>query len=358
MRPVVGTLLIVAACASSRGGAPPATPARPTAATTAARPAAPVAGLDDLATAVEGFPDRAALPRTLRELADVLTAIAHRDAAGGAAIAAHAARIRELADQLAAAPREPAAAAGEDASRAKLAIGEALVAVEALLGGELTPPLRAAYVDAVAAYERIAPGAPLAPQLHQAHDALASISDALAIVQGTAPRFTDRRGRVVARDRAALRREVGRAAEAVDALAHERDWARARAHATRALRALADAVAVAPSTLGDRDQAALATAVRFEATRLARARGFALRRCELIRAGLLAATAALDDLASPPAGSALAELAGGARRAATAIDREATLPFAQPQIQDGFRAVVAAYQVLAFARAPSAPGAR
>ncbi|HSK02656.1 MAG TPA: hypothetical protein VK932_15500 [Kofleriaceae bacterium] len=150
-----------------------------------------------------------------------------------------------------------------------------------------------------------------------------------------------------------MREHVGRLQSLVAALARERDWGAARDAAAAALRAIADAVAVAPAAVDRARVARLAGAVQAEAAQLADTDPTSLERADLTRAGLLAATAALEELAAPPEGSLLARLLAHARDAARAIDVHSPFVFERAQIQDAFRATADAY--LVFAERGSAP---
>lgn len=157
-----------------------------------------------------------------------------------------------------------------------------------------------------------------------------------------------------AADPAQMREHVGRLQDLVASLARERDWAAARDAAAEALRAISDAVAVAPAAADRARVAVLASAVRAEAVQLAGTDPTSLERADLARAGLLAAAAALEELAAPPDGSLLARMLASARAAAGAIDVHSPFVFERAQIQDAFRAAADAFLVFAErARAPA-----
>jgi hypothetical protein len=148
-------------------------------------------------------------------------------------------------------------------------------------------------------------------------------------------------------DPAQMREHVARSLELVGALARERDRAGSRDAAAEALRAFADAIDVAPAPF-DRDRvAALATSVRTEATRLARTDPISLQRSDLARAGLLAATGALEELSVRGSGAVLIRLLANADEAANAIDVSSPFVFERARIQDAFRATADAFFVFA-----------
>ncbi len=156
-----------------------------------------------------------------------------------------------------------------------------------------------------------------------------------------------------AADPARMREHVGRLQGLVGELARERDWAAMRDAVAEALRAISDAVAVAPAPIDRARVAVLAGAVRAEAAQIADTDPTSLERADLAKAGLLAAAAALEELAAPPAGSLLARMLANARDAASAIDVHSPFVFERAQIQDAFRAAADAY--LVFAERASAP---
>lgn len=144
-----------------------------------------------------------------------------------------------------------------------------------------------------------------------------------------------------------MREHVARSLELVGALARERDRAGSRDAAAEALRAFADAIDVAPAPF-DRDRvAALATAVRTEASRLARTDPISLQRSDLAKNGLLAATRALEELSVSGGGAVLVRLLANADEAANAIDVSSPFVFERARIQDAFRATADALFVFA-----------
>jgi hypothetical protein len=181
----------------------------------------------------------------------------------------------------------------------------------------------------------------------------AEVAAPAAAPAGLVPQITEEHAppRAIAAPAAAdpdqLRERVVRLLELVASLARERDWATARDTAADALRALADAIDVAPAELDRARVAGLAEAVRSEAARLARTDETSLQRSDLARAGLLAAARALEELAAPAAGSILARLLANARDAASAIDVHSPFIFERARIQDAFRATADAYLVFA-----------
>jgi hypothetical protein len=161
------------------------------------------------------------------------------------------------------------------------------------------------------------------------------------------PAAVEARVEPMAADPARMREHVGRLQDLVAELARERDWTAARDAAVAALRAISEAVAVAPAPLDRARVAVLAGAVRAEAAQLADTDPTSLERADLARAGLLAAAAALEELAAPPDGSLLARMIEHARAAANAIDVHSPFVFERAQIQDAFRAAADAYLVFA-----------
>jgi len=93
--------------------------------------------------------------------------------------------------------------------------------------------------------------------------------------------------------------------------------------------------------------------VRAEAERVARADYPSLKRSDLAKAGLLAATGALEELTAAQEGSLLALLLANARDAVRAIDVDSPFSFERARIQDAFRAAADAY--LVFAERASGP---
>jgi hypothetical protein len=149
-----------------------------------------------------------------------------------------------------------------------------------------------------------------------------------------------------------MRDRVDHLLELVAALAPEGDWPAARQKTVGALRALADAVDVAPAPFDRARVAELAASIRSEAARLASAGYPSLERSDFAKAGLLAATRALDELTAPPEGSLLARLLANAGAAARAIDVNSPFSFERAQIQDAFRATADALLALSLADRP------
>jgi hypothetical protein len=83
-----------------------------------------------------------------------------------------------------------------------------------------------------------------------------------------------------------------------------------------------------------------------------------LERVDLTKAGLVAATGALDELAAPPEGSLLGRLHENARDAARAIDAHSPFVFERARIQDAFRTAADAYLVFAERAGEPAVGRR
>jgi hypothetical protein len=87
--------------------------------------------------------------------------------------------------------------------------------------------------------------------------------------------------------------------------------------------------------------------VRAEAERIARTGDPSLERSDLAKAGLIAATRALEELAAPQEGALLARLLSNARDATHAIDVHSPFTFERARIQDAFRAAADAFLVFA-----------
>lgn len=164
---------------------------------------------------------------------------------------------------------------------------------------------------------------------------------------GTLPTPSREVGTPVAADPILMRERVARLLGLVASFAREQDWAAAREKCAEALHGFADAIAVAPAAIDRARVAALAGSVRAEAERLARTSDPSLERADLAKAGLLAATGALEELAAPQEGSLLARLLSNAHDAARAIDEHSPFTFERARIQDAFRAAADAYLVFA-----------
>ncbi|MDQ3366817.1 MAG: hypothetical protein M3680_15435, partial [Myxococcota bacterium] len=220
-------------------------------------------------------------------------------------------------------------------------LGEALGALDDVMPQASAGAQRDHYVAAVRALERLAVDEPLLPQAARVHLAFSAIVDGLAIVQGIAAPFgTSVAPREHRPDPAAFAEHLERASRHVLAAAAARSWTDARASTAQALLAIADAVSSGPVRAGE-----LATVIRFEAFRLARATPIDQRRVDWAKAGLVTAAAALQD-AIPPTSAVVLALARHARQAADAIDANATFAFQRPAIQDALRAVFEAYSAL------------
>lgn len=335
MRTLRTGVVFVALVAACGGDARPRRPASP-----AAAPARTErVDLGPFASSVERIepqhadPSYAAIVVALRALADAV--------ADAAPASAAPARIRALAVQL-----EHSRVDDPHTRFVSRAIGEALAAIDE--PARPIPSARAAYARAVRAYEQLVPDEPLVPQVARARDALEAVANTLAAIAGERPPFEIAAPAASPEDREAMRGHVVRLAEHVATLAGVRGSNEARDRAVDGLRELAAAIRVAPTAMPRADVETFAARVELAATRLARAGEVSLERVDAVKAGLVAAAAALRELAGPPAGSVLGSLVDQASAAAGRIDPGSTFGFARAGIQDAFRAVTDAY--VAFAR--------
>lgn len=277
--------------------------------------------------------EHARLVATLRALADALDEVIGNRRRSGT--------IRTLALEL--------GRSGPQARHTPLvadAIADALVAIQAR--GRLDDAGALAHGRALRAYEQLAPREPLLAQRDRVRRALEGLANTLASIAGAPapfPRSDDAAG--TGPDVAAVRRYAGELHELVENAGSSRSSSAARAHLAEALDVIANAIRVAPASLGRAQVASLASRVSFASTQLERLPGISLERGDYAAAGLTAAIDALRALADAPRGTTVATMIDRADAAVGAIDEHTPFGLARPQIQDALRAVADAYLVFA-----------
>lgn len=306
----------------------------------APRPRPPA--FDALVSAVEKLasdiadPSHAGLVLTLRRLADAMD-ISYEDPDQ-----ASAARVREIARKLEASDRDSVTHSDLVAE----AMNEALAVIERRLPDRSHSQVRASYLRAVRAAERITPKMPLLELQPQMLDAFAAVTHALLVVHGANSPFA---GAQQSHERSAARfREQASVASAAVATVAATFGDPALRAAADALDAIAIALEVAPisgSLAGELDDKTVA--IRFEAARLRRSGNLGFEQSDRIKAGLSRGLDALDRLAKDcPIRNAKPMLLR-AREACTGIDEYGMFEFQRAAIQEALRSTVDALLILA-----------